>query len=292
MNISYTHSSCFNRVASLGAFVAAGLFLTAASASALDYTTSFSIADGYTTGQLNANADWYFANSNQYLVTASSDSGLVSAPTSATQRIYYTESFNTSVSNYTLSTNFSFTASQIPTTNSAIFALSLIGDTSLAAGSSNMTMEAGIYQTTGGTYLIQFITQGVSGQFKVSTGYFTAAQLGISGTDLTSDNLNITLTVTRGEDASSWSYVATLENLDNSSAGTITVSATVSSTADFFSSTTLYGGYSTSGASSAQVSSISVTSFSLSQIPESSATLWMLPAGALAFSLLRRRNRR
>lgn len=185
------------------------------------YRITFASAQGYVNGNLGTHADWGGSHYPYWQVeTNSSGEGWVNVGYDAThsnpnRRAFHDTALSVSNQAYSMSATFDFER-----TDGGLSADSEILGLEFCKGSSSWSFTDGLRLS-----LRRFkLGTGYSINFASSSGtthkgaWIPQGQLGLGSSDGVSARLKLTFRITRGADATDWSYTGTLENL---TAGTV-----------------------------------------------------------------------
>ncbi len=245
-----------------------------ASAAVINFTT----AEGYSTGTLEqAGHPWDVVNGTTASFTVNNP-GLSLGPTNAGQAIYQNGFDFTAAGSVVTSVDFSFTQ----TTTAVDANRSVIGMQYLAnPASGNFSTTAGLFGRT------------LTGGFRLALGGATTAAIAESavgitaGSDLVSDFLRLTLTLTRSATADTWTRTLSLTNLTTSTV-VATTGPTIFTDAALYADTSLYNSIQNFSAANTNLSALNVQAYTFTAVPEPASSA--LLAGS-ALLLLKRRRR-
>lgn len=253
---------------------------------------SFTTAEGYSDGALNSNDDW---SAKQWTVDETAGTVTENGYTSA---IYTgTVGTRTEGTTFTVSTTFTFTdgfdisaTGYKPLFNTGFTsnadAYSVENQLLLAFDRNNDGYTADLQGDWGSS--TEDNIAGTSGDN--NSGVFTAASVGITRgateeeSDLVSDHIMLTFSLTAGETASDWTAVSTIYNVD-----TETEVASFTTGGLTFDAETFYASFGT-GQSDSNANTSDRTVYDFEVIPEP-ATIGLLGLGACALIAIRRKLR-
>lgn len=203
------------------------------------------------------------------------------------QNAQHSESFDPNAGTMTMSADFRFTAS--PTSNSDIFNVFKLEDTSGSAGDISRVYFR--YGTAQDDFRIRYSTGNGFDRNILNTNVFTKAQIGLDD-NTTTDDLRLTWTFTKGADASSWSTTISLYNITTSTeidlsytAGNTYENSSVTVTSSFNGYNSIESGFVTTG-----ITEGNILAYSTSVVPETSTYALILGGSLFGYVMIRRRK--
>jgi hypothetical protein len=259
--------------------------ITAAIASLLGLSASadlinFTSAEGYSAGQLRANALWNGSGS-EMLVDPTGSGSVTNIGANAFKNMTYEKPFSASSTEYTASSVISFDHLGTQTQNQNVFVYA----TSFQHADGDMYLFLRRKDGADNFQMVFFDQNGANTTH--NSDDVAGTDLGLSGdwTEVSSsDQIKMSMTITRGATTNDWTVSATMENLDTSTQ-LATISGSFESTQAFFDDDVSMGFNSRNLPSDADMSTITLHSFEA--IPEP-ATLGLFVIGVGGVGLLRK----
>lgn len=252
-------------------------------------TVNFTTAEGYTDGTLSGQANWYVGSTaaDEFTVDTSHSRLVLSGP-DVWQVASYTTIMNptqAATSIMKTSVNFSFTQDGALTTTQAILGAGLGVSPGVSTG-----IYAQFRRVADGNYSLAIQSSAGTNPNWFSYNTISAASLGISGMDVTSDLLSLSISVNRDAATTSWIVSTSIRN-ETTQTEVYSTSVTWASTnSSIYADSSWYSYLYEGQIATANVSDVSVYSFSSSSVPEPES--FALSMGGILLLLMTQRIRR
>jgi hypothetical protein len=233
----------------------------------------FTSAEGYSAGDLTLNSGW--TGSAGFVVDPFGLGAITNVGSIAWKNVSYVGGIQpVAGSNYTVSARFTFegTDSSSQTVNKGLYSVNFMD------GASKIQLI--FRRRTGGDFDAGFFENSGSINASQNGGAAAPSLFGLGSSLSVSDELLLTLTITRGTDETDWSYSGRLENLDTASMLS-SVSGTFESSAAFFANDVTAGISSASAAAEAEISPFTIDAFTVGFVPLSGPVTLVTSIGTL-----------
>lgn len=217
----------------------------------------FTAAEGYAAGELTDNEGWTGSAAAGFLVDPSDSGFVTNVGASAWKNLSYTGGIQpVSGATYTVSSLFTFegTDSSSQTISKGLYSVTFVDGTA--------KIQLIFRRRVGGDFDAAFFENSGAVNASLNGGGVVPSLLGLGSMLSMSDQLRLSLTITRGANETDWSYRGQLENVDTTSVLS-TVSGTFESSVSFFTKDVTAGMSSGSAASESNLSPFTIHEFSV-----------------------------